>query len=835
MKHLPFIFLTASAVCFVSAGNRSEYTGLSSGTDRAVIQAVDLAALETAILDTQHLIGFIDEGLEEGQVPPGSEGVLQSAIDAAAAFALSDLSAATQAQVQAETDALYDACSRFESGVQVSGIHITDMSATRETRYLFDNLRIRAEYHLMFGMHDATGYGVGWNNDLDRSDVNDVCGDFPAVYSWDLTRITWANNIADTRYQMTTAFAKGSINTMCWHQRDPLGRGFYSEDVNDERIVATLLPGGLYHDSYKNKLKTAARFFKSLRGSHGQSIPVIFRPYHEHDGSWFWWGDGHCTAEEYVGLWRFTIAYLRDSLNVHNLLYAYSPGTEGRDSTAYLERYPGDAYVDILGMDHYYYYPVTTTDQAYVVDKVRDLARMALNRNKVAAWTEVGQRDGIPTGDWFTRILLEPIKTDSLAAFVSYAAVWRNAGTDHHFAPYPGHPSVPDFLKFYEDPYTVFEADLPDMYSRAGADIAPPEFVRAPPSPWTVHFTAFELVLETNERAFLRLGMEDLPYDDMTEPFQTGQGGRFHSTWLTGIQGETVPYYIQARDTCGNTTQNAAIISVTVDTLMRPVFWKDREYPDSEWPLGPAPLGYGNSGDRTVTGGAHTLYFRTHFNLDTIPGVLGLLVKCHDAAVAYVNGFEIGRTNLAEGQVISHGTHAQSEASTNRVFIFDTEALSMLRTGDNVIAVELHAADADQTDLSLDAQLFNPDGVFIPLGAAWHYNDDDIQPANATLRDILTGAADPHSSSPGSFVLYPNFPNPFNTVTRIRFHLPGTSEVRLTVFDILGRELVRLKTEPLAPGMHRMTFDGSVFPSGIYMAELRAGREISRQKMLLLK
>ncbi len=75
--------------------------------------------------------------------------------------------------------------------------------------------------------------------------------------------------------------------------------------------------------------------------------------YHEHTGAWFWWGGSEqCTPEEYKQLWTMTVDHLRNKKNVHNLLYAYSP-SETKDETEFLERYPGDEYVDIVGYDCY--------------------------------------------------------------------------------------------------------------------------------------------------------------------------------------------------------------------------------------------------------------------------------------------------------------------------------------------------------------------------------------------------------------------------------------------------------------------------------------------------
>jgi mannan endo-1,4-beta-mannosidase len=60
------------------------------------------------------------------------------------------------------------------------------------------------------------------------------------------------------------------------------------------------------------------------------------------------------------------------------------------------------------------------------------------------------------------------LKADSTTRKLAYMLVWRNENErkkpGHYFAPYPGHPSADDFVRFYEDPFTLFEDDLPDLY-----------------------------------------------------------------------------------------------------------------------------------------------------------------------------------------------------------------------------------------------------------------------------------------------------------------------------------------------------------------------------------
>ncbi len=70
-----------------------------------------------------------------------------------------------------------------------------------------------------------------------------------------------------------------------------------------------------------------------------------------------------------------------------------------------------------------------------------------------------------------------------------------------------------------------------------------------------------------------------------------------------------------------------------------------------------------------------------------------------------------------------------------------------------------------------------------------------------------------------------NDPNPFNLVTTLRFDLPERAEVALTIYDILGREVVRLINQEMGPGYHQVVWDGVTtrgweVPSGIYIARL---------------
>jgi mannan endo-1,4-beta-mannosidase len=348
-----------------------------------------------------------------------------------------------------------------------------DMKATKKTKALYFNLKNSLGNNFMVGHQEDQAYGVTWKAEKKRSDVKNVCGDYAAVHGWDVGKEGELHNLdsvlfSDVRKLIKRSYKRGGVNTISWHGDNPTSGG---STWDTTRAVRHILPSGKDHDNYVKRLDKVADFLNSCKvGS--SKIPIIFRPFHEHNGDWFWWGKNHCSEEEYIALWRFTVSYLRDKRNIHHVLYAFSPDASGMntqpDSVNYLYGYPGDEYVDILGLDNYRDVGIQWNTKPIEEQKkqmiscltiVSDLAKQ---KNKVAAFTETGL-EGVTQADWFTQRILEPIKAN-VNIQLAYVMLWRNANSKHHYAPYPGHTSVPDFLIFYNDPYTLFERDLPKLY-----------------------------------------------------------------------------------------------------------------------------------------------------------------------------------------------------------------------------------------------------------------------------------------------------------------------------------------------------------------------------------
>lgn len=341
---------------------------------------------------------------------------------------------------------------------------LVDKNATEETANLFSNLMMISESNVIFGHHDDTNYGVGWQGDSLRSDVKDVTNSYPGLYGWDFGFLTGEGNKDTVKARMSRlvkeAFERGGVNTFSWHYNNPVtDKSFY--DVN--RVVEKILPGGGYYLKYLRDLDKIADFANSLKDSQGVSVPIIFRPYHEFDGGWFWWGAPFCTKEEFKKLWITTVEYLRDKKGVRNFLYAFSPDRNFNNEEEFLERYPGDEYVDIIGMDNYWDFGPEGAGLKGVTKKLEILTRIGKEKNKVAAMTETGL-EGVVNPKWFTERLFRTFDVDTVK--IAYVMVWRNDNPKHHYAPYKGHPAADDFIQFRLNPKILFEDDLPNLYSK---------------------------------------------------------------------------------------------------------------------------------------------------------------------------------------------------------------------------------------------------------------------------------------------------------------------------------------------------------------------------------
>lgn len=353
---------------------------------------------------------------------------------------------------------------------------MVDPNATLETVALFYNLRKFSQTKFAVGQHDAFNAFFSTSG---ISDIKKTTGFDPAVLGSDFMFITDKSNPTNNWYvqqenkiiqDTKDAYSKGIINIFCWHLREPNSEdSFYAKDMTStqqQTAFKSILPGGTKHDWYKLKLDKVASIANNLKDNNNKLIPFIFRPFHEFDGSWFWWGASFCSPEEYKTVFHFTVDYLKNTKNVHNILYSFSPDNTYSNAAGYLSRYPGDGYVDVLGMDNYGDFANNqgTTGANRANSKLKYLSDLAIEKKKIAALTETGYQvtSSIPPiSNWFSSYIYDAMTQNNVQlAFVMF---WSN-GNGGFYVPTPTAANAADFSTFVKKPKAVLQNTLPPMY-----------------------------------------------------------------------------------------------------------------------------------------------------------------------------------------------------------------------------------------------------------------------------------------------------------------------------------------------------------------------------------
>ena len=313
---------------------------------------------------------------------------------------------------------------------------------------------------VIFGHHDDTAYGHDWAYAEGRSDVLETAGKYPGLMNWDLGLIEYGDSIQldgvpfdFIRREVRAQAARGGINAISWHPRNPVSGGD-SWDVSASPVPEAVTAGTALNDTLTAWIGRAADFVLSLTDADGNRIPVLFRPWHEHTGSWFWWGKDFCTPEQYKALWALTRKVF-DERGVDNVVWVYSPD-KLTSVEEYTERYPGDEYVDVLGADVYHFGGEEGIEdyQTRARRQLDGAKALSAKNGKIIALSETGS-EGLPLADWYTRVLMPLLKEYPVA----YVCVWRNASETmkpgHYYVPYKGHAAEADFHKFANDPKII--------------------------------------------------------------------------------------------------------------------------------------------------------------------------------------------------------------------------------------------------------------------------------------------------------------------------------------------------------------------------------------------
>lgn len=351
----------------------------------------------------------------------------------------------------------------------------------------FQKLFASQQVRTLVGHQATTIAGVGWRHwqcGNDCSDFATATSDTPAsrkhaaVAGWELESLKEdpAQSLDYVTYDLTieealNARTRGAINTFAMHTRRIDDDRHCSAWISTNECAgvapvpanycARLLPGGQYRAQWLAKLDGYATQLNRLQ-SGGQSMPFLFRPFHEGDGGWFWWGNTACSDADYKNLFRDTVQYLRNTKGLKHMLVVYAPGVFTTQAQ-YLQRYPGDDVVDVIAFDQYLggthaWHGTTVADLTAKAGIVHALAQA---RGKIAAWAETGQMNLTPSNA-FSQIRQA---IDNSGAKLAYMMFWANYQASEFYVPHPGSDAArkTDFRNFIAPPRAVQDG-YPSLY-----------------------------------------------------------------------------------------------------------------------------------------------------------------------------------------------------------------------------------------------------------------------------------------------------------------------------------------------------------------------------------
>jgi len=331
----------------------------------------------------------------------------------------------------------------------------TDATVTRSTEAdkLYTYLEDLGDSYL-FGQANARtiGYNNLKNSDTSQSDAKDITGNHPAFIESDFM---WYNDNSFEKNDiaaMKLHHSEGGVIGYGWHFKDSSG-SFYASGSNTTLVNDIINNNSRKQDWFYSQIDTF--LIPVVKELNNADIPLIIRPFHEMNGDWFWWGDKSTT--EYINLYKLFVDYIRVEKGYNNILYSWSPNYPF--SSSY---YPGDSYVDIVGLD--YYEPT----QNGLITELNKLVTFAKDHGKLSAITETGYRvngygDIASNSDFWTNDIMGAINSSSTTKQISYVMSWYNAkwsdSNKNAYIPYSGIENsavINDFITFKNSTNAIF-------------------------------------------------------------------------------------------------------------------------------------------------------------------------------------------------------------------------------------------------------------------------------------------------------------------------------------------------------------------------------------------
>ena len=213
--------------------------------------------------------------------------------------------------------------------------------------------RLLAFFSDIYGKRIISGQQDGWQRtnglSFELNYITNTTGELPALLAMDVSGYTDKSPRRDTNHRLVQHALdwhqqRHGLVEFCWHWRAPMNQpAFYTKETSFD-ISRAVTDGTPENVAILHDMDLIASELEIMRDAH---VPVLWRPLHEANGRWFWWGAGG--PEPLKKLWRMMFENFTVKHHLDNLIWVFSPGAE----VDLADWYPGDAFVDIIGQDHY--------------------------------------------------------------------------------------------------------------------------------------------------------------------------------------------------------------------------------------------------------------------------------------------------------------------------------------------------------------------------------------------------------------------------------------------------------------------------------------------------
>lgn len=341
---------------------------------------------------------------------------------------------------------------------------------TRVAReHLLTSLNALADlsHKFAFGHEEDNFYGQNWSyqstrlrkRTLNLSDVYTDVENYPVVFGYDAE--DFISGIPLMEYASWAAH-KGAVITFLWSAPNPYTDGG-EDDVTcgGYNLLEEIMPGGIFNDKWTSSLDILGVFFNNFtfKGTY-EPVPFIFRPFHEMNGNWYWWGTDCNSPESFIRAFNYTRWYFEDHLGLDQIVWMFTPSSPSTESVAvsnFKEYYPGSASVDIVAFDRY------SDEELYLHDMRRDchiMSEFAAAKGKLFTISETGITGGIQNiknKSWFHSDFSAAIREKCSTAI--YALTFSDYDSSKYWIPLDGQDTYHGFVKMYDESDSVFLYD----------------------------------------------------------------------------------------------------------------------------------------------------------------------------------------------------------------------------------------------------------------------------------------------------------------------------------------------------------------------------------------